>query len=388
MKIIRNISRLLLGLVFMFSGFVKAVDPLGSQYKFEDYFIAFGVEWLIPVALTLSIVLSSLEFFLGVVFFFNIKVRKFAWLMLLFMLFFLILTFVLAITDLVTDCGCFGDAIVLSNWQTFYKNVILMLPVMIVFFTRKKFINKTAAGIQTIFALVGIAFILWTAFYSLRHLPLIDFMPWKKGVLISEQVIPTPEIAEVYLIYKHKVTGEEFEYTAKTLPYKDTLLWPNLEFVDQKKKIIQEYKDAPIHDFMIDDRDRNNHNAGIIGNHDWQFLLVCYDLDKTEVSVFDKINAFAEECAKDSVSFVGLTGSDWQKIDLFRFNIKAKFDFYAVDGTALKSVVRSNPGLILLKDGVVVDKWAWRDIPDYGEFRANQIKYLEFLNKKYTRDTL
>ncbi len=376
MKVVRNICRILLGLTFIFSGFVKAVDPLGSQYKFTDYFLAFGMEWMIPAALVFGFVLFTIEFALGFAFLFNIRTKQLSWLMLLFMLFFFVLTLVLAITNAVSDCGCFGDAIVMSNWETFYKNCVLMLFTLVVFFTRKKFVNKSPALLQSIIMLAGLGGVIGLGVYALMHLPPIDFMPWKKGNVISELVLPRPEIADIKLVYKHKETGETFEYTSKTLPWQDTAFFNKLEFVDQKKTIIQEYKEAPIHDFIIDDVDRQARTQEIIGNDGWQFMLVCHDLDKTERSVFPEINAFAEACAKDSISFVGLSGSDWQKIDLLRLEVKAAFEFFTVDETALKSVVRSNPGLILLKDGVVMDKWAWRDLPDYTEFKASQAEYL------------
>jgi len=334
----------------------------------------------VPAALTFGMILFIIEFFLGVTFLFNIKIKQVSWLMLLFMVFFFILTLVLAITDAVTDCGCFGDAIVLTNWQTFFKNIVLIILVLIVFFNRKKFVNKTNPIVQGLIVAIGLAFILWVSIYSIRHLPLVDFMPWNKGSVIAKQVVPQQEIAEIFLVYKNKETGQVMEYTTKTLPYKDTVLWKKLEFVDQKKKVIQPFKEAPIHDFSIDDENKISHNAEFIANPSWQFLLVSYDLDGTRKDCFDRINAFAEQCTKDSISFIGLTGSDWTRIDYFRHDVMAKFNYYSVDGTALKSVVRSNPGLVLLKDGVVLDKWAWRDIPTYAKFKEQQSEYCLSLN--------
>lgn len=381
MKFFRNFCRVFLGLVFMFSGFVKAVDPLGSQYKFTDYFLAFGWDFFIPGALAFGFILFTIEFFLGVSFLFNIRIKQLSWLMLLFMVFFTGLTLVLAITDAVTDCGCFGDAIVMTNWQTFFKNIVLMVPTLVVFFTRKKFVNRVPAFLQLLIAAAGLAVAIGIGICSLRHLPLIDFMPWKKGTVISKQVLPTPEIAEIKLIYKNKETGEMLEYTSKTLPWQDSVFFRKLEFVDQKKNILQEYKEAPIHDFIIDDQEKNPHNQDIIGNPEWQFMLVCYDLDLTSRKAFTAINPLAQACAKDSISFVCLTGSDWLKIASFKIELKTGFDFYTVDETALKSVVRSNPGLVLLRDGVVVDKWAWRDIPTYEEFKGQQPAYLEMVKQ-------
>jgi uncharacterized membrane protein YphA (DoxX/SURF4 family) len=376
-----SVARILLGLVFIFSGFVKAVDPLGSMYKFDDYFLAFGMDWLLPASLFLGFALFCLEFILGFTFVFNIKLKFFSWLMLVFMTFFFILTFILAIKNPVSDCGCFGDAIIMTNWETFYKNIALMIFVIIVLAGRKKIKNRYPDVSQYGILLIGFAIILWISVYSHRHLPLMDFMPWKIGTKISDKVVDTPEIADITLLYKNKETGETLEYTSKTLPWQDTVFFKKLEFIDQKKKVIQEYKPAPIHDFMVDDMDKVNHNAEIIGNKNFQFLLVCHDISKSERSVFAALNTFYEQCLKDTVGFAVLCGSDFQTIDYFRHDVKADYEFYTVDETALKSVVRSNPGLVLLKNGIVLDKWAWRDFPGYDEFKGNISKYDKRLSK-------
>jgi hypothetical protein len=274
----------------------------------------------------------------------------------------------------------------MTNWETFFKNAVLMIPTLVVFFTRKQFANKSHAFWQFIIAMLGLGFVLGVSIYSYMHLPLnsgfYDFIKqWKKGAYIKEQLVPTPEIAEIKLVYKHKKTGEVLKYTSKTLPWQDTALYNQLEFVDQEKVVIQAYKEAPIHDFIISGEDTLSHNEAIIGNADWQFMLVCYNLDKTERGVFTEINPFAAACAKDSISFVVLSGSSWKTIDYFRHEVKADYAFFTVDETALKSVVRSNPGLVLLKDGVVVDKWAWRDLPTYDDFKAKQPEYLKLVEE-------
>ncbi len=369
------VARVLLGLVFLFSGFVKAVDPLGSMYKFDDYFEAFHMVWLQPLALTLGFVLFSMEFLLGFVFVFNVRLKFFSWLMLLFMTFFFILTFILGITNPVSDCGCFGDALILTNWETFYKNIALMIFALIVFASRKKITNRFPMITQNGIAMIGLLIIMGVGVYSYRYLPIIDFMPWKVGTQISQKLVAQEEKAEITLIYKNKETGEKLEYTSKTLPWQDTVFFKKLEFVDQRKKILQEYKPAPIHDFMIDDVDKGNHNAEIIANDRFQFLLISYDLSKVETSVFEGLNAFYDACQKDSVGFAALCGSDFESMDQFGVKVNANYPFYGVDATALKSVVRSNPGLVLLKNGVVLDKWAWRCFPTYEKFKSNMPKY-------------
>jgi len=256
-----------------------------------------------------------------------------------------------------------------------------MIFALIIFAARKKAKNRYPVITQYGVLFIGFAIIIWVSVFSYRHLPLIDFMPWKIGNKISEKVVDTPEIADIKLVYKNKETGEIYKYTSKTLPWQDTTFFKKLEFVDQEKTIVQEFKPAPIHDFMLDDINKVNHNAEIISNPGYQFILISHDINKAEKSVFPVLNVFYEQCMKDTIGFAALCGSDFQTIDNFKNEVKARYEFYTVDETALKSVVRSNPGLVLLKNGVVLDKWAWRDIPSFKEFSEKLPKYEKMLEK-------
>lgn len=363
MKALRIISRVLLGLVFIFSGFVKAVDPWGSAYKFHDYFTAFQMEWLTGLALPLGVALCLAEFLIGVGLLFGTRMRLFAWALMIFMTYFLFLTLYLAIANPVSDCGCFGDAIKLSNWETFYKNVVFMVPTLIVFLGRNQYREPYNLKGQLAIIGIGILILLGTSVYSYRHLPLIDFLPWKEGNRIADQVVPVPEISEIYLQYRDKRSGEIQEFTTATLPWEDSLLMANLEFVDQRKEVVQEYQDAPIHDFEINDAEHNDYTSDFIGNPDYQFLLIVSSVDKTARKAFPEINKLASALQEAGYSFIALTGSSLDKADAFRTETGADYDWYNVDETALKSVVRANPGLVLLHDGVVVKKWHYNDIP-------------------------
>jgi uncharacterized membrane protein YphA (DoxX/SURF4 family) len=380
------VARVLLGLVFIFSGFVKSVDPMGSMFKFDDYFEAFHMMWLQPVSLALGFVLFCGEFLLGFAFLFNARLKLMSWLMLIFMTFFFLLTFVLAIKNPVSDCGCFGDALILSNWETFYKNISLMIFALIVFNARPKLTNRFPNVTQNGILALGLVIIISIGTYSYRYLPIIDFMHWKIGTQIAKEVVATPEIADTKLIYKNKETGQILEYTSKTLPWKDSVFFKKLVFVEQQKKVIQEYKEAPIHDFMVDDSMKVNHNQEIISNPKYQFLLISYDLHGAAKSVFTKLNAFYDDCVRDSVGFAALCGSDFDFMYKFRKENNAQYSFYGVDATALKSVVRSNPGLVLLKNGVVLDKWAWRCFPSYEKFKNKLPKYEKQLSKILNRN--
>ncbi|HRY99319.1 MAG TPA: DoxX family protein [Bacteroidales bacterium] len=364
MKAIRTISRIFLGAVFIFSGFVKAVDPWGSAYKFHDYFTAFHMEWLTGLALPLGVALCLAEFMIGVGLLFGTRMRFFAWALMVFMTYFLFLTLYLAIANPVSDCGCFGDAIKMTNWETFYKNVVLMVPTLIVFFGRHRYSEPYSRKGQALVLGLGAAVLLGTSVYSYRHLPLIDFLPWKEGNRIADQVVPVPEISEIYLQYRDKESGEMVEYTSATLPWQDSVLMARLEFVDQRKEVIQEFQDAPIHDFEINDAEHNDHTADFIGNPDYQFLLIVSSVDKTSRSAFERANLIAGAAQAGGYSFIALTGSSLDRAEQFRREVGGDYDWYNVDETALKSVVRSNPGLVLLHDGVVVKKWHYNDFPD------------------------
>jgi len=381
MKALRLISRLLVGIVFIFSGFVKAVDPWGSAFKFHDYFLAFGMEWLIPLAFWLGILLCLFEFVIGFALVFNVKMKLAAWGVMLFMSFFTLLTFYLALENPVSDCGCFGDAIIMTNWQTFYKNIFLMIFTLIIFIGRNKYV--ACKNIFYELSVIGIstAILLGISYYSYSHLPLIDFMPWKVGNKISTLVVGSAEISEVTLVYKHKQTEELYEYTTKTLPFNDSILWANLEFVEQKKNVIKEYEEPPIKDFFIRDTLNDDYTIEFINNPEFQFLFVSYNINKIKFKNIEKIIPIHDSCYANDVSFAALSGSS--PADVYKVLNENNIDLpmYFVDETALKSVVRANPGLVLLYNGVVVDKWHYNDFPEWADFVKKQQQYKEISEK-------
>ena len=186
MKLLRNICRILVGIVFIYSGFVKGVDPLGSDYKFTDYFNAFGMSWMGFSTLFFSFLLSMADFLIGICLFLNIKIKTAAWGAILFMGFFTPLTLILAIKNPVTDCGCFGDALILTNWETFWKNIILLAMTLVIFYTRDKYKPIFNFLEQTVVLVGTVIFMFCVQWYSFRHLPIVDFRPYAIGKNISE----------------------------------------------------------------------------------------------------------------------------------------------------------------------------------------------------------
>jgi uncharacterized membrane protein YphA (DoxX/SURF4 family) len=355
MKTFRNISRILLGMVFVFSGFVKGVDPLGTAFRMEDYFSSFDLAWAFPSAIYLSIFLCTLEFIVGVSLLFNLWIRKTAWLLLLMMVYFTILTFFDALYNLVPDCGCFGDAVKLTNTQTFLKNIILMAFTIPVFLQRKKFKSGISlSGQKTL--LTGI-FLLFASLsiISYRHLPFIDFLPWKTG---EQDVLPV----KFYVKYRNRNTGEEKEYLAPNYPWNDSVWMSQWVFVRQR---VEDPNTIGVLTLQAEDENHNDVTASILDNPDFQFIFVAYDLRRTDKDAFLKILPFYKKAAADSYSFVCLTSALPDEIRNFRLAHGTAFEYFMADDVVLKTMIRSNPGLILLKNGKVLGKWHFRDIPEY-----------------------
>jgi len=365
-KIFTVISRLLVGCVFVFSGFVKGIDPLGTAYRIEDYFIAFGTQWAIPSALYLSVFLCTIEFSVGILLLLNVRIKEVAWLLLLMMLFFTCTTFYDALYNPVPDCGCFGDAIKLTNWQTFLKNIILMIFVLTVFLNRKKI--KPYFRINSEILIIFLTIITFDAFsmYNYRHLPVIDFMSWKVGnKMFNEHPLPV----KCYLTYRNKETGETKEYLSPDFPYNDTAWVAKWEFVSQR---IEDPNSLKGTDLQITDSSGNDVTSEFIRNPGYQFILVAYDLEKTHLKAFTRMNDFYGLAEKDGHSLIALYSIG--NVKSFINKTKAAYAFYSADDVILKTMVRANPGLLLLKNGVVLAKWHYHDFPDYNQVKKKYLK--------------
>ncbi len=367
MKILRTIFRILVGLVFAYSGFVKGIDPLGTVYRMDDYFLAFNLPWFMPLSPYLTIFLVVVEFSLAISLLFNLWIRKTAWVLLLMMMFFTILTFFDAVYNLVPDCGCFGDALKITNVQTFTKNVILMGFVVPIFIWRKKFRSLLPAwGDVALLLTIAIAFS-GLSVYCYRHLPLIDFMAWKVGNRINKtETLPVI----FYVTYKNKLTGEEKEYISPNYPWNDSIWLANWIFTSQR--VVDPNKNQGLV-LRAEDQLGNDFTPSIIDNPDYQFILVAYDLRETDKEGFRKILPLYKKAIMDGYSFICLTSSPPTEIKKFRISNGTAFDYYTADDVVLKTMVRSNPGLILLKDGVVLAKWSFRDFQSYDEVRQQYI---------------
>ncbi|HDR52459.1 MAG TPA: DoxX family protein [Mariniphaga anaerophila] len=376
MKFIKHFSRIVVGLTFIFSGFVKGIDPWGSAFKFSDYFIAMNLDWLLWATFPLGVLLAFAEFAIGLGLLFNTFHRLAAWLAMLFMVFFTGLTLWIAIENPVTDCGCFGDALVISNWETFYKNLVLIALTFIVFYYRNNM--KGAPGKKTGFVLSLLSVIIYAGIviHSYNHLPIFDFRPYKVGVNIPEAMsIPSDAQQDVYeniFYYKNKNTGEVERFTEENYPWQDTL---NYEFHDMESNLLQRGYEPPIHDFTIETQEGDDIIDFFIYDDNYVFILISYDLKKSSTKPLGKINTLANWAMDQGFPFIGLTASLPNEYQIFAEKHHVPFEFFNCDEITLKTIIRANPGLMVLNNGTIVAKYHYNDIPSPEEFEQ------EFINK-------
>nr|WP_311147500.1 BT_3928 family protein [Prevotella pallens] len=370
-SILVNICRLLLAITFIFSGFVKAIDPLGSQYKIGDYLTALGMAGKIPewVQLILSISLSGAEFTLGILLLLAIRRRLVSKLAFVLMLGMTLITLWLTISNPIQDCGCFGDAIHLTNSQTFIKNLVLLVASIVVMrlpLYQVRFISKTNQWIATYFTMI---FIVIVSLLSLYHLPLFDFRPY----YIGQNILKGMQIPKGAKQTKYKTTfictknGVQKEFNENNYPYNDST-WI---FVDTKQEVIEKGYEPPIHDFSItDEKTGEDLTEKILNKDGYTFLLVSPMLEVAQDRNFGDIEGIYEYAKENGYAFYGLTASTDKGIKHWRDITGAEYPFYVTDGTTLKTMIRSNPGLLLLYKGTIINKWNHNDIPKVAELNA------------------
>lgn len=361
MKAVVSIARVLVGILFIFSGFIKLNDPVGFSYKLQEYFSeqVLDIQFLIPFALIIAIVIVIFELVLGIMLLIGYAPKFTSWCLLLMILFFTFLTFYSAYYNKVTDCGCFGDAIPLTPWESFYKDVILLLLILILFFNRKY--------IKPIFApsshrwIIFVSFIACFAFcyYVLMHLPLFDFRPYKIGNNISEKMKLPEEArkAEVTYSWKFKVDGKE-----KVI--KNNGAYPQVdgEFIGVETSQEGENELPPIHDFVIEGEEGDITQEVLAAPK--VFLMIAYNLKSTELDGYKAIKELSEEAKDKGYMVLGLTASGNELQNNLKEEFNLNFPFYQTDETALKTIVRSNPGILTLKNGTITQKVHWFDASD------------------------
>lgn len=363
-----NLCRIVLAFVFIFSGYVKAIDPHGTEYKIQDYLAAWGIEGVFPdfVCLTLSIFLSSFEFTIGIMLLFAIQRRatsKVAWAFLCAMT---LLTLWIWITNPVSDCGCFGDAIVLTNAQTFWKNIVLLgLCTIVAIWPLRmvRFISQTNQWIVTNYAIL---FILASSIYSLYYLPIFDFRPYYVGANIKKGMeIPKgakqPRFDTTFIMEKD---GVRKEFTLDNYP---DSTW---HFIDSKTTMVEKGYVPPIHDFTIDLEGKEDITEQVLNRKGYTFFLVSPHLERADDSNFGKIDLIYEYAQEEGIPFYCLTASGEQAQKRWQDMTGAEYPFCLMDEITLKTIIRSNPGLVLLKNATVIRKWSHHDLPTKEEMEG------------------
>lgn len=361
MKIIIHISRLLVGALFIFSGFIKLNDPLGFSYKLEEFFSTdvLNIPFLIPYALLIGVFLVVYEVVLGVFLLIGYKPKFTIWSLLIMIVFFTFLTFYAWYFDKVKDCGCFGDFIKLKPVESFIKDIILLVLILILFFGIKHIKPLFGKLTTVILALLSFIVSLWFVYHVLMHLPLIDFRAYKVGNNIQEGM-RTPEnaakpIQEFY--WKFKINGKE-EIITTDGSYPDV----NGDYVSVESKIIKEGYQPPILDFSIesDDEDLTDHFL----NEEKLIMIVSYSLEHIDRNSLSELKKVTDEAIRKGYTVIGLSASGAETKKNIKEAYKLGFDFYLCDEKALKTVVRSNPGILKLNKGTVIQKLHYNDIND------------------------
>ncbi|TAF45130.1 MAG: DoxX family protein [Sphingobacteriales bacterium] len=369
------LTKLFVSLLFIFSGLIKLNDPLGFSYKLEEYFEVFHITFLSPLAVSIAVLLCALEVILGIFLIIGYYTKKVIWALLLLILFFTFLTFFSAYFDVVKTCGCFGDAIALTPWQSFGKDIILLLAILFLFYQRKLLPHKTE---KLFISISAISFTFLLGIYTYNFLPIIDFLPYKIGANLSQLTkLPANAQPDEYQIL----------YTLQNLKTTQTKIITDKEYIKSKiyedknwilktaspPKLVKKGDQIVIKDLNLYDAGGVSYTSEIIENPYYTLIAVAYNVDNTHVKALGNINALAINAIQDfNIRAILLTTNSATEATKFAKNNKLVFDIFYADAVPLKSMVRSNPGLILLKNGVIINKWSGNNLPSTDE-----------LNKKY-----
>lgn len=358
-----NICRFLLAIVFLFSGFIKANDPMGTVYKVEDYFEAFGLAGWISgfVPYLIAWIMAIVEFTLGSYLLFGIRRKLASISCLLFMLVMTPLTLWLAVSNPISDCGCFGDAVHLSNWDTFWKNVVLLLASVFVFVRNRSVFKLVTDKVDWLVAMYSTVFIFLFTYFTLNHLPVFDFRPYHIGADIKAGMeIPEGVKLPVYeTIFTYQKDGVKKDFTIDNFPTDTT--WT---FVESQTVLKEKGYEPPIKDFVVISNDDGADITEEILNSNYVFLLVSPWLEKADDSSMDLINEVYDYSLDHGYKFYCVTASSDEAISRWQDYTGAEYPFATMDEITLKTIIRSNPGMILLKDGVVIRKWSNFSLPD------------------------
>lgn len=380
MKVLVWVCRIAVGLLFIFSGLIKANDPLGFSYKLQEYFEVFHMIFLNPLALSIAIILCAIEMLFGFALLIGTRINTVAWGLLLLIIFFAFLTFYSAFFKVVQTCGCFGDAIPLTPWQSFGKDLILLLLVLVVFMQRKSIrplFGRKAEDALLIFAIV---FSFGFGLYTYNFLPVMDFLPYKVGANLPDEMKTPPGAKpdEFELTYnlKNKSTGQNRVMTDKE--YLKTGIWKdtNWEVVgNPESRLVKTGFTPKIRDLAIQDAQGNNYTTELLNNPFYNLIVVAYDLNNTDEQAINRINALAVNLTEQyNIRAVLLTSNSASDAAAFSKKHHLVPEVFYADGVPLKTIVRSNPGVLLMKGGTVIGKWHYHSLPKYEDIVKNYLQ--------------
>ena len=354
MRYLRAICRFTVGIIFILSGFLKAVDPIGNSLKIDEYLKAFHLGFLDFTSVPAGILLSAAEFLIGVCILKGIKMKLFSRVALIFISFFTLLTLYSAIFNPVQDCGCFGEAIHLSNWETFFKNVILLGCAIVIFLQRDQF--KPIASAKWNYIYIGgySALILGISICALLYLPQIDFGVFKAGTDLTTSADAQPE-HEYEVVFTYSKDGEEKTFTLENLPDSS---WT---FVDSQTKLISasSYTDGNT-ELILKTGDGIYVTNEVLGSGRPLFLLSLYNFSRISAKKMERIAAIRDTLAASGADFYILSGNTPEESEALLPN----FDILYTDYKNAISLNRSNGGLTYINDGTVIRKWSSCETPD------------------------
>lgn len=356
MIFLQAISRVVLGLVFIFSGFLKLIDPVGTALKVTEYLNAASLDFLSGLSPVAAITLATLEFMLGIAILLGLRMRLASVGIFIMMIFFSLVTLLLVIFDPITDCGCFGELIKLTNMQSFLKNMVLLLLSLFIFLRRKSFVPIGPAILE--WFLMGFFFIisLSLSIYSYRNLPLMDFSDFKSGTDIVAQLDDLGSSTEYKATYIYKKGDEIGKFTLDNLP---DSTWT---FVDSETELLSG-SSAKSMDFFIRSEEGEYMTDYFLSLEEPLFISVITNIGRLGKKEWERLNTFAQNVVLNGGRFIFLTSETNSDVQEVRERYGLTADFYWGDYKNLITLIRSNGGVVYLNDGCVVNKWAWRKVP-------------------------
>lgn len=361
MKALVKFSQYFVGILFIISGLIKLNDPVGFSFKLEEYFSesVLNLPFLVPLALALAIFVVIFEVVLGIALLLGYKIKLVNWMLFAMILFFTFLTFYSAYFNKVTDCGCFGDALKLTPWQSFIKDIVLLVFILILI-AGQKHIKPVLDNVQGLFSIfMGYTVCLFIAYYVLNHLPIIDFRAYKIGTDITKGMT-IPEGApkdEFEVSYVYKINGVDTPISYQELMDGKAA---DGEFVSSESKLIKKGYEAPIHDFTIE-KDGEDLTQKVLAEEK-VVMYIAYDLTKSDQEALVALNDFTKQAKAKGYNVYAMTASNDTTIQKIKTELKLTYDFYFCDGTTLKTIERANPSIVVLKKGVIVNKKHFNDL--------------------------